>query len=116
MPNWIETEDKQHLINVNQIVDIDIEPGVDIEPDDAYAKSGDSKLRLTATFADDGYRTLIRGLTISEAHAAMQHLSLWLPSTTPRTIRMSELAKSVKGEPERSASGTRRLDENGEAR
>ena len=81
MPIWIETEDKVCLLNADRLGRIEISHTAG-EPH--FAISADEHL-------------LIDGLTASQAEQAMKHLTIWLPATTPRTIRMSELALSVKG-------------------
>jgi len=98
MPNWIETEDKTVIVNADQVESIELFPGKGVFLS-IQAKTNNSTFEL------------LTDLTVSQADEAIKHLSAWLPSVTPRTIRMSELAISVKKQ-----AGTRQLDENGEAR
>jgi len=108
MPNWIETEDKKSLINADRIVSFSVEeqPG----------RREIALFRVIAYTSEQDGTFILLSLSEAQAQEAMKHLATWLPSTTPHTIHMSELAASVKGKPERSAVSARQLDENGEAR
>ena len=81
MPIWIETEDKVCLLNADRLGRIEISH-----------TTGESHFAISA---DE--HLLMDELTASQAQEAIKHLALWLPSTAPRTIRMSDLAASVKG-------------------
>ena len=81
MPIWIETEDKVCLLNADRLGRIEISH-----------TTGESHFTISA-----GEHPLMDELTASQAQEAIKHLALWLPSTAPRTIRMSDLAASVKG-------------------
>ena len=98
MPNWIESEDKKSLINADHIISFNVE--------DQPGRGEVALFRIIAYTSENNGGFILRGLSEAEAQQAIKHLATWLPSTTPRTIRMSELAQSVKGKPKTDATVT----------
>ena len=90
MATWIQNENGDVLLNTDHVLTLKLRPamGADLNEDD---------FRILAS-GPDWDAEMITNLTFAQAERVMQHLRIWLPAQTSRTLHMAELGMSVRAE------------------